>query len=311
MTRDNSRRGFLKTAGVVLGGAAGLALGGGLMESAAAAPRQFTISLAAWSLHRMIGKKAGQKDMLEMPRISREEFNIDAIELVNQMMSASDTAYLDKLLKNADEHKVKITLIMIDGAGSVGAESEDGRKSAVEQHKRWIDVASHLGCETLRMNWAGYNDGTMKSSEALNAFIEGSAGPLRQLSEYAEAKKMNLIIENHGGPSSYPDAMVGLIKKVDHPRFGTLPDFGNFPDDVDKYDAIDRMMPYAKAVSAKCYDFDDATGEETKIDYARMMAMVVDEHGYHGNIGIEYEGGRMSEFDGVKACKKLLEKLRA
>ncbi|MBI3877834.1 MAG: sugar phosphate isomerase/epimerase, partial [Verrucomicrobia bacterium] len=98
--------------------------------------------------------------------------------------------------------------------------------------------------------------------------------------------------------------------KVDHPRFGTLPDFGNFPDDVDRYDAVDKMMPYAKAVSAKCYDFDDKTGNETKLDFPRLIANVVDKHGYHGNLGIEYEGDRMKEFDGVKACKKLLERLR-
>jgi len=307
MKQDISRRGFIKAAGV---GAAGLALGGGLVSQAAAAPRQFTISLAGWSLHRMIGRKSSQTDMLEMPRITREEFDIDAIELVNQMMASSETAYLDKLLKNAEQHKVKIALIMIDGAGSVGHESEDGRKSAVEKHTMWLDVASHLGCETLRMNWAGYTDDTMKSPEALSAYIERSTPPLQALSEYADKKNINLIIENHWGPASYPDALVALVKKVGHPRFGTLPDFGNFPEEVDKYDAIDKMMPFAKAVSAKCYDFDDKTGEETKIDYARMMATVVDKHGYHGNVGIEYEGDRMSEFDGIKACKKLLEKLR-
>lgn len=305
MTHDISRRGFIKAAGA---GAAGLALGG--VAPRAFAARDFSISLAGWSLHRMIGKKSGQTDMLEMPRITREEFDIDAIELVNQMMASSEIAYLDQLIKSAEQHKVKIALIMIDGAGSVGTESEDGRKSAVEQHKKWLDVAEHLGCATLRMNWAGYTDDTMKTPEALDAYIERSTPPLQALSEYADKKKLNLIIENHWGPASHPEALVALVKKVGHPRFGTLPDFGNFPEDVDKYDAIDRMMPYAKAVSAKCYDFDDKTGEETKIDYARMIAMVVDKYGYHGNIGIEYEGDRMSEFDGIKACKKLLEKLR-
>ena len=118
------------------------------------------------------------------------------------------------------------------------------------------------------------------------------------------------MIENHWGPSSYPDILLELIKRVDHPRFGTLPDFGNFPDDVDNYDAVDRMMPYAKTVSAKCYDFDDDTGLETKLDYERLIGNVVDTHGYTGYIGIEYEGNRLSEYDGILACKKLLEKLR-
>jgi sugar phosphate isomerase/epimerase len=162
----------------------------------------------------------------------------------------------------------------------------------------------------MRMNWAGYTNDTMKTPEALQAFIDRSTPPLRELCDYADKKKLDLIIENHGGPSYYPDAFIALIKKVDHPRFGTLPDFGNFPKDVDRYDAIDRLMPHAKAVSAKCYDFNETTGDETTLDFPRLIANVVDKHGYHGNLGIEYEGDRMSEFDGVKACKKLLEKLR-
>lgn len=306
MDHGITRRKFIQAASV---GAAGLALGG--IAPSAFAARDYKISLAAWSLHRLIGKKADQTDMLEMPRITREEFDIGYIELVNQMMRSSEPEYLDQLLKNAEQHKVKITLIMVDNAGSIAAESEDGRKSAVEQHTKWLDVASHLGCETMRMNWAGYTKDTMKSTEGVNAYIERSVAPLRTLCDYADKKKLNLIIENHWGPASYPDALIGLVQKVDHPRFGTLPDFGNFPEDVDRYDAIDRMMPYAKAVSAKCYDFDDATGDETKIDFARMMATVVDKHGYHGNVGIEYEGDRLSEFDGIKACKKLLDKLMA
>jgi sugar phosphate isomerase/epimerase len=127
---------------------------------------------------------------------------------------------------------------------------------------------------------------------------------------------LNVIVENHGGPSSYPAAMEQLVAAVDHERFGTLPDFGNFPRKADRsyefdvYDAIDRLMVHAKAVSAKCYDFDDDTGLETTLDYERIIANVVDKHGYSGYIGIEYEGRRLSEFDGIKACKRLLDKLK-
>jgi len=306
MAQHVSRRGFMKITGA---GAAGLALAG--VTPRAYAARDYKISLAAWSLHRTIGTKEGQTPMLDMPRLAHEEFGIEAIELVNRMLASTDKSYVDQFIKNAADHKVKILLIMVDGAGSVGAESEDARKSAITQHKQWIDIAADMGCHSIRMNWAGHNDNTMKTAESINAHIERSAPVLRAICEHGDKKGLNVIIENHWGPSSYPDALIGLIKKVDHPRFGTLPDFGNFPDEVDKYDAVDRMMPYAKAVSAKCYDFDDATGDETKLDYPRLITNVVDKHGYHGYIGIEYEGNRLSEFDGIKACKKLLDKLKA
>jgi sugar phosphate isomerase/epimerase len=165
-----------------------------------------------------------------------------------------------------------------------------------------------MGCVSIRANWSGYRRGTEKDPEALSDFINRSTGSFAALAEYGAQKNINVIIENHGGPSSHPEALVRLMKAVDNPYFGTLPDFGNFPPDVDKYRAVEMMMPYAKAVSAKCYDFGE-DGGETTLDYARLIKIVVDEAGYHSYIGIEYEGDRLSEYDGVKACKKLLVSL--
>ena len=111
-----------------------------------------------------------------------------------------------------------------------------------------------------------------------------------------------------GQLSSNAEWLVAVIKKVNNPRCGTLPDFGNFPPGDYRYKAVKEMMPFAKGVSAKSYDFDDQ-GNETTIDYRRMMKIVL-EAGYHGRVGIEYEGRRMSEEDGVRATKKLLERIR-
>ena len=299
----------MKTVGA---GAAAVALGTPL--AGAATKRQYDISLAAWSLHRTIGKK--ERDMLDMPIIAAQELGINAIELVNAMLPswngtmAEQKPDLDKLAKNAADNKVKILLIMVDREGSIGHPEPDKREDAVRRHAKWVDIAESFGCHSIRMNWGGAPRGAEKDPEAVKALIERSVAPLRKLCDYGDSKNINVIIENHGGPSSYPDAMEQLMKAVDHERFGTLPDFGNFPDDVDKYHAIDVLMKYAKAVSAKCNDFDPATGEETTLDFERLIEIVVDKHNYHGYIGIEFGGGNMAEMDGIMACRKLLEKLR-
>ena len=300
-----TRRTFVKTVGAAAGAAVV-----GLPESAMATKRDFDISLATWSLHRAVGRGKKQRDMLDVPQIAGDDFGIHAIELVNQMMSGKDKSYIDKLAANAAKNNSKFLLIMIDSAGNAGAGSEQGRAAAVRKHGEWIDAAADLGCHSVRMNWGGAPKDFLTNTQAREAFTPRSVPSFRKICEYADTKGLNVMIENHWGPSSYPDFLIDLIKRVDHPRFGTLPDFGNFPDDVDNYDAVDRMMPYAKAVSAKCYDFDDATGQETKLDYERLIGNVVDKHGYHGHIGIEYEGNRLSEHDGVMACKKLLVKLQ-
>lgn len=278
--------------------------------TAAATKRSFDISLAAWSLHRTIGKGDGQLPMLDMPKYAKDEFGINAIELVSGMLASTDKSYLDELAKNTAASGVKILLIMVDGQGAIGADSDRARERAVENHKQYIDYAADFGCHSIRMNWQGAPKDAEKDAAILDEFIALSAPGFQQLCEYGDTKNINVLLENHWGPSSYPDALEKLVKAIGHPRFGTLPDFGNFPEDVDKYDAIDRMMPFAKAVSAKCYDFDPDTGEDTKIDYERMISIVCDKHGYTGFIGIEYEGSELPEPEGIQACKKLLEKVR-
>lgn len=293
-------------------GAAALALGGSAM---AAPKREYGISLAGWSLHRTIGEGEGKAPMLDMPKMARDLWDIEAIELVSGMLPSTEKAWRDQLAKNAADHDVKILLIMIDGQGSIGSADPAECADAVRRHQQWIDYAADFGCHSVRMNWAGAEPGTAKDAAKLDAFVKRSVPGFHALCDYGELRDINVIIENHGGPSSYPDCMDQLMAAVDHPRFGTLPDFGNFPEDVDIYEAIDRLMPYAKALSAKCYDFDPETGKHTDkdrkmVDFERMLQICVDKHGYNGYIGIEYEGRIMSEVDGIAAANKRLIELR-
>jgi sugar phosphate isomerase/epimerase len=308
------RRTFIRGA-LASGAALGLGLRPGrlLAEPVSGKPDagkigDFKISLAEWSLHRrLFADPSKTVDMnLDFPRMAREEFGIGAVEFVNQFFKdkARNQGYLKALKKRANDQGVTCVLIMIDGEGDLSAPEKDQRAKAVENHKKWVDAAAALGCHSIRVN-TGHHYSPTDTSAAAEA--------CGALTEYAEANKLNIICENHGGPSSNPDALLALIKAVGKDRFGTLPDFGNFPQKegrftIDVYDAIARMMPYAKGVSAKSHDF-DAGGLETRLDYARIMKIVTDA-GYHGYVGIEYEGGRLGEPEGIRATKKLLESLR-
>jgi L-ribulose-5-phosphate 3-epimerase len=264
----------------------------------------FKISLAEWSLHKALFGK--QITNLDFPKIAREQYGIEGVEFVNQFFKdkARDEAYLKDLKERANASGVTCVLIMIDGEGDLSAEKQDERTKAVENHKKWVDAAAALGCHSIRVNTGHHYSATntKAAAEACGA-----------LAEYGATNQINIICENHGGPSSDPDSLLALIKAVNNPRFGTLPDFGNFEKDkqgrytIDVYDAIARMMPFAKGVSAKSYDF-DSEGRETKLDFARILKIVTDA-GYHHFVGIEYEGSRLTEPEGIKATKKLLESL--
>lgn len=292
------RRTFIKvSAGLVCG------LSAGCMEKGQASfdgsERDFKISLAQWSLHRALFE--GGMDNLDFaPEAKRLGF--DGIEYVNAffMDKAADENYLAQMKKRADDNGVKSLLIMCDGEGDLGDPDKAKRKQAVDNHRKWVDAAKYLGCHSIRVNAA--SQGSYDEQARL------AADGLTKLSVYGKVMGINVIVENHWGLSSEGTWLPKVIKMTGVDTCGTLPDFGNFPDEVDRYKAVDLMMPYAKAVSAKSYDFDE-NGDETKIDYYKMMDIVLG-HGYNGYVGVEYEGSRLSEEGGIIATRKLLEKIR-
>jgi sugar phosphate isomerase/epimerase len=292
--------------------AAGTALAGSLFSVARAADepgaktassRQplYKISCTEYSLHRMIAAK--ELDNLDYPAFVKKNFGIDAVEYWNSPFAkkAEDAKYIGELRQRADDAGVKGTCILIDGEGNLGDPDEAKRQQAVDNHKKWVEAAKTLGCESIRVN-ARSND-KLGYDEQLELAADG----LRRLSEWAGKIDMAVIVENHGGLSSNGKWLAAVMEKVGLENCGTLPDFGNFHG-YDRYQGVKETMPYAKLVSAKSHDF-DAEGNETKTDYFKMMKIVVDA-GYHGWVGIEYEGSKIPEVEGVKKTKALLERVR-
>ncbi len=266
----------------------------------------FKISLAEWSLHRALRDKSKNLTNLDFPRIAKREFGIDAIEYVNQFFKdkAKDEKYLAELKQRCEDEGVKSLLIMCDGEGRLGDPKDGARSKAVENHYKWVDAAKFLGCHSIRVNAA--SQGSYEEQQKL------AADGLRRLSEYAKPHGLNVIVENHGGLSSNGAWLASVIKMVGMDNCGTLPDFGNFRigngQEYDRYKGVDELMPFAKAVSAKTHDFDEE-GNEVHTDYQRMMEIVVIKHGYHGYVGIEYEGGKIGEMQGIQKSKELLERV--
>jgi L-ribulose-5-phosphate 3-epimerase len=330
--RKTSRRLFLTQS-------AGLALAAASCDSGAppappAAPAEplFRISLAQWSLHkstfggdpgelfgwdefaRLLHSDdyprllAGSVDPLDFPLMARRDFGIEAVEYVNTFYfnRAEDRDYLGELKRRADGEGVRSLLIMCDAEGELGDPDPEARRIAAERHFKWVEAARFLGCHAIRVNAA--SDPSLPPDEQQRLAADG----LRQLCEFADSRDISVLVENHGGLSSNARWLAGVMDLVDHPRVGTLPDFGNFHlgggEWYDRYQGVAELMPYARAVSAKSNEF-DAEGNETSTDFRRMMRIVLDA-GFRGYVGIEYEGTRLEEPDGIRATKALLERVR-
>lgn len=300
MNNSVSRRDFLNT----ILAAAGL----GAVRTSEAAIFQtsmdlpFKISLAEWSLNGPLFD--GEIDNLDFPVLAAEH-GIMGVEYVNQffMDKATDRAYLRELESRAEGEGVENVLIMCDHEGHLGDPDEEKRLQAVDNHKKWVDAAKAIGCHAIRVN--GRSEGTYEDQVKL------VADGFTHLVEYAADRDMNVILENHGGLSSNPDWVVRVMELVDHPRCGTLPDFGNFrisdEETYDSYEGVEKTMPYAKGVSVKPMGY-DAHGNRIEIDLLRMMTIVT-EAGYHGYCGIEY-GPDGREWEGIMEVKRELERVR-
>lgn len=274
----------------------------------------FKISLAQWSLHQSFFD--GKLDNLDFAAKARKDFGIEAVEYVNAFFpdKANNHAYLNQMKQRAADNGVTSLLIMVDSEGNLGTPDDTERKIAIENHYKWVDAANLLGCHSIRVNAFGEGVKEKVSAAAVNG--------LGTLAEYAKKSGLNVIVENHGSYSSNGQWLAGVMQQVNMKNCGTLPDFGNFCikrsgpgfwdgdciEEYDRYKGVQELMPFAKAVSAKTHDFNE-DGDEIHTDYLQMMQIVKDAN-YKGYVGVEYEGKKLSEDEGIMATKKLLEKVR-
>jgi len=271
----------------------------------------FKLSLAEWSFHRALS--SGKLDHLDFAA-KASGLGIDAVEYVNGFFRerARDRKYLAEMKKRCREEGVGSALIMVDDEGDLGDPDEKVRLKSVENHRRWAEAAAFLGCHSIRVNTENAPWEMRPPAGSPEEHLKRVADGLRRLCEIAEPLGLSVLVENHGGLSSDGGWVSRLMEAVGHPACGTLPDFGNFGllggKTYDRYRGVREMMPRARAVSAKSYDF-DAGGNETLIDFRKMMRIVV-EAGYRGNVGIEYEGERLGEEEGVVRTRDLLLRIR-
>jgi L-ribulose-5-phosphate 3-epimerase len=313
---ETTRREFLSTSVAAATAAAGVL-------HAADRPAKDDISLAAWSINRsfFVAKKW---KLLDLPKIVRQEFNINGIELVNQFFENPMQRYLQELKKNANANGITFVLVMVDGEGDMSAKDKSERMQAAVCHRKWIDIGHFLGCHAIRCNLGGGRGDDWKQDKDL---VSRAAESFNNLLEYAKQADMNVVIENHGGASSNPDVVIGLMKAVNNPNFGTLPDFGNVNEGDNNAEVLRKIVPYAKGISVKASWNADETHTGWDLD---NMLKICRDSGYHGFYGIESSYPRMArrapgeappqlppeqiwdnELKGVKLTKAVLDRFLA
>lgn len=309
-----TRRKFLKNSAMCTGAV----IMHPMLKAVAIQESGLEISLAEWSYHRAL--QAGKIDHLDFASLAKNKFGINAVEYVNGFFggkkknfreAGKSSKYLGEMLKRSNDAGVINHLIMVDDEGSLAGLNEKARLKSVDDHRKWLDAAKFLQCKTVRVNLHGEGNSDDKKKASVDS--------LGRLGDMAAGMNLNVVVENHGSDSSKGIWIASIMKEVNKQNVGTLPDFGNFcishpwgttqdgcDDEYDRYKGIEEMLPFAKGVSAKTYDF-DGNGEQPLIDYKRMLD-IVKASGFKGYIGVEFEGNTQPEEEGIRKTKALVEK---
>lgn len=286
---NSSRRDFMKKTTMLT--VAGMVAPTLMNTSRALATPRMTyddISLAQWALVDEI--RTGKWKNLDFPRIARKDFGINGIEFVNTLFEVPTVEYLNELKKNADDHGIKMVLIMVDAEGDGCEPTKELRKQFVINHKKWIDIANYLGCCAIRTNCRGPKD--VDKTQAL----EWASESYNMLLEYAMQAKISVCIENHGGVSNDADWMVALMKAVNNLYFGTYPDWRRPSNDFDNYAYLEKTLPWAVGMSYR--------NQPTEELSAKMINLCRNS-GYRGWYGIE-SPGREAILEGKRILQKYL-----
>jgi sugar phosphate isomerase/epimerase len=168
-----------------------------------------------------------------------------------------------------------MVLIMVDSEGDPCSPDKEERKQFGINHRKWIDIAHYLGCHSIRTNCRGREEYDREES------LLWAVDSYQMLLEYAAQAGINVLIENHGGVSNDADWMVRLMKQVNHPLFGSYPDWRRPGPGFDNVGYLEKMLPYAKGMSYR--------NQPTEELSARMIRLAK-EMGYTGWWGIESSG---------------------
>jgi sugar phosphate isomerase/epimerase len=259
------------------------------------------LSLAGWSLHRLFRSQTDPLRLVDFPAMAQSRFGIDAVELNSPFFASREPKYLKQLSSAAEKARVRLLNIAVDEVGDLSADNDLDRNRAVQNYGRWVPVAAEIGATAIRANTGGM--GIIDINKGLTCCIDS----FRRLADLGTKHGVSILIENHGGISVDPNNIVAVIDAVRSTHgetvIGTLPDFGNWADNVDRYTSLVKILPFAKAVHAKVLDIDEQLNHP-KFDLARCVSLAK-ACGYDGYLGIEYEGGQ-DQIEGVtRAVAKL------
>lgn len=269
------------------------------------------LSICSYSFHRLL--EVGQQDIFryitdckELGCTLLDPWNGHLPSLLpngqpgakGEKLSSEEEAYLKRIKAAADEVGLPIGGLAVDGAHIYEADPEKRKATRIEAH-RWLAIGEKLGARQIRIDAGGTPE---MPEEMFQIIIEG----YHDLVKRAQAKGIELLIENHWGASNRPENVVRILEAA--PGLGLLFDTHNWAPGTQQQ-GWELCARYAKATHVKTFVFDEA-GNETTTDIPQVMRRLIDT-GYRGVWGIESCPRQEDEYTGARKTIDLIRRVLA
>jgi len=219
----------------------------------------------------------------KIPEFYQDRFGIHQCEFWSEHFESRSPSYLTELKRALDEGHSTLINIQVDTPGKDMSNPENGNSAlAVQDIKEWIDVGAALGSPMVRGSFMQHS-------------LEEGINSSKKLVKYAKSKGITLLCENHYDLMSIPQNHLRVAKEVGKDHFGLLADFGNYPESIDMYEALEMIAPYTLLVSAKTHAYDE-NYEHTGFNFDRCVR-IMEAGGFKGVYSLEQWENDLPDYD--------------
>ena len=166
-------------------------------------------------------------DILNFPEMIRKTYKINGAEYwsIAFMGKEKDKNLIKNLKKRSIDQNIENLIILVDNVDintmengpSIASSIKKERDKSIDFHKEWIDVASEIGCHSIRVN--------LRSDELdTNKILDNSSESISKLIDHSSNQGISIVVENHGGITGDADWLVSLMTNINNDYVGTLPD---------------------------------------------------------------------------------------
>lgn len=215
----------------------------------------------------------------------------------HHLLSAADAGYIARVKQAADDAGLPFGCIAVDGA-HIYDEDPAVRNANRQRAYRWLDIAQQLGAAQVRID-AG---GPEQMSGDMFAVIKDG---YQDLIARAQPMNVEIIVENHWGPTRIPDNVIKLLENI--PGLGLLLDLHNWSPEL-RREGRERCAKYARALHIKTFAFDEQGNETTADEDVVGGIQTLLAAGYKGTWGVESVPRDGDEMEGARKTIALIKR---